>query len=510
MILIELTAAINSGGTTQTFYVSSDRFVSEPSDTPPSTYFAPAVLDPGSLGISAFGDGRTAGGSRLEVGEITLANTDGQFDAWLNYSFDGRPVVIRSGTTGAYPAAYPVVLRATVESVQCSRSTMVFRLRDKQFVLDLPVQTSTYAGSNVLPAGLEGTADDLKGKLKPKVYGKVLNIAPPLVNTSKLTYQVNDGIVASIDAVYDRGAAKTFSTDYATGAALQAATLSAGSGLYSTCKSEGYIRLHDSPAGLITADVTQGATSAARTAAQILKALALAVGVSAGDISAADVAALDTDNSSVLGLWLDVDSRMSATEAMNAVALSVGAYFAFDGTGVLRMGRLTTPSGTAVLDLTKSDCVAVERRAARDTAIPAWSVTVNHTKLWARQDSDLATSVTDARRAYLARETRSSVSTDSAIKTQYLLASSMVTNTVLTSASDATTEAARLLALFKVRRDVFDVTVPLDVLTSVTLKLTDVVTLTLDRFGLDAGKSLRLIGLRTELRSNRAILTLWG
>jgi hypothetical protein len=36
-------------------------------------------------------------------------------------------------------------------------------------------------------------------------YGVVKNVPAPCVNTSKLIYQVNDGAVDSIDAVYDRG-----------------------------------------------------------------------------------------------------------------------------------------------------------------------------------------------------------------------------------------------------------------------------------------------------------------
>jgi hypothetical protein len=39
---------------------------------------------------------------------------------------------------------------------------------------------------------LEGTADDLLGQPKPKVMGSVFNVEPPLVNTSRLIYQIHD------------------------------------------------------------------------------------------------------------------------------------------------------------------------------------------------------------------------------------------------------------------------------------------------------------------------------
>ena len=278
MILIELTAAINAAGDTRTFYVSTDRFVTSPTDTPPNTAFIPALTDPGSIGVHAFSDGRTGGATALELGSIELANGDGQFDAWLGYSFDGRPVVIRSGPSGgAYPGDFPAIATLTAQSIEAAWTTITVNLRDKQFIFDRPVQTTLYAGNNVLPAGLEGTSSDLLGKPKPRVYGKVFNISPPCVNTSKLTYQVNDGVVQDISAVYDQGVSLTKGSDFASSTLLQAASPSAGT--YITCFAEGYFRLGSSPAGQVTSDVIQGATSANRTVAQVLKQLAVAAGV---------------------------------------------------------------------------------------------------------------------------------------------------------------------------------------------------------------------------------------
>lgn len=256
MILIELTAAINATGTTKTFYLSSEAFVTRPTDTPANVAFIPALLDPGSLGVAAYSDGRTGGGSKLEVGEIVVANSDGQFDAWLTYGFDGRPLTIRSGTGGAYPADFPAVLAGTVESIEADFEKLVIRLRDRQYILQKPVLATRYKGDNTLPTGLEGTAADLKDKPKPRVLGKVFNIAPPQVNTAKLTYQVSNGPVGEISAVYDRGAALTKGADYATSTAMQAASPS--SGTFITCLAEGYFRLGSLPAGQVTADVTEG------------------------------------------------------------------------------------------------------------------------------------------------------------------------------------------------------------------------------------------------------------
>jgi hypothetical protein len=209
------------------------------------------------------------------------------------------------------------------------------------------------------------------------------------------------------------------------------------------------------------------------------------------------------------GVYVDGDRTFQ--QVMDDIATSVGAWYAFDGTATLRMGRLTAPSGTAVLALGVDEIGEdVERRPARDKGVPVWSVTINHTKIWSVQGTDLVGSVSAARRAFLADAMRSAVSEDASIKTQYLLATTLEVDTLLTSATDAATEAARILALHKVRRDIFEIPLHLDALGGATLNFMDLISVTLPRFGLTAGKLFRLIGRRLELASSRIILTVWG
>lgn len=508
MITIELTGAIDAAGTLQTFYYSTDRFVTKPTDTPANTAFTPNVLDAGSIGVHSFSDGMTAGTTKFEVGEVVLANSDGSLDALLEYSFDGRSIVIRSGDpTDAYPSAWSTVYSGTMDGVEPTWDKIVIRMRDKQYILNLPVLTTTYAGNNSLPNGLEGTVDDLKGKVKCRTYGKVYNIVPNFVNTSKLTYQCNDGAVASIDAVYDKGAAFTPGADYANSTLLQAAATAAGT--FDTCIAEGYFRLGTTPAGLVTADVTQGANAAARTVAQIVKSLALSAGLASGEISSADVTALDTANASVVGIYLNDETTFQA--AMDQLLNSVGAYAGFDGPGVLRMGVLLTPTGTAVVSLQEYNIFdGIELRKPKNNGIPIWRAVVNHSKIYSVQGSDLAGGVTTPRRAYLQSEYRSIKSDDTSIKTQWLLSNEYSVNTLLTNSTDATTEANRLLALYKVRRDLLDIPCDASVFYDNSLKLGDVVEVVVDRFTYTSGKKFRLIGYNLDLTTNTVILQVWG
>lgn len=508
MILLEVQAAINSAGAVRTFYLTTAAggFTTSPTDTPPDQFFDPRIVEAGQIGLHAFSDGRTGGATKLETGEIIVANMDGNLDEWAGYSFDGRPVLIRVGEPGgAYPGAFPILFSGTIEGIEASFDTIIFKLRDKQFILDKPLLSTRYAGTNSLPAGLEGVSADLKGKAKPKAFGKVYNVSPPMVNTSRLILEV--GAVASVDALYDRGFPMTAGAVYSSLAELE--STAPASNQYRAWPAGGYVRLGSQPAGLVTVDLTEGVAVADRNAAQVLRRLALLAGIPAGEISAADVAALAAANPAVVGIWIDGD--VLAREAMDQIAASVGAFYGFDGAGVLRMARLAAPTGAPVVSLNVFDYRRdLSRSAPRDLGVPIWRATVTHSKSWTVQASDLAGGVAADRRAFLALETRSETASDATIKAQWLLAGDASFDTLLTSPADAAAEAARLLALHKTRRDLFEATVPLDALAGVSPRIGDVVSLTAPRFGLDAGRLFRLIGFRPELARNQAIFTLWG
>lgn len=514
MLFIEVTAAVDAAGTQQSFYFATagDNHkgkTTEATDTPANTFFKDKLLDPGTIGINAYSNGRTGGFTKLDTGQIDLNNINGTFDIWRTYNFASLPVVIRSGSqTAAYPAGVTTLLNGTADAIETTFKRTTIRLRDKQYIFQVPLLTTQYAGTNVLPAGLEGTASDIKGKVKPRVYGSVKNILPPCVNTSLLTYQVSDGAVSDISAVYDKGVLITKGADYANSTLLQAAA--PGAGTYITCFAEGYFRLGTSPTGQVTADVLQGANAAARTTAQIMKAICLAAGLSAGSISVADVTALDTANSSVIGVW--IDSAGSVQSILDTVAASVGGWYGFDSTGVLRMGQLTAPSGTPLFSLYEYNILqGIELKPAKDTGMPVWRATVNYNKMWQVQnDSDFAGAVATARRALLKEEFRSEPSSDVSIKTQWTLADEYTVDTLLTVQADAAAEAARLLALFKVRRDVFEIPIALSIFTQYNPTIMSVISVQHPRFEMSAGKLFRLLGYRIELANNRVVLTLWG
>lgn len=507
MILIELTAAVDAAGNLKTFYLGDSSFVTGPSDTPANIAFDPRVVDPGSIGLHAFSDGRTGGVTRLETGEISLANVDGALDGWLNYSFEGRPVTIRSGSGGAYPASFSTLFVGTADGIDISPSLLIIRLRDKQYMFDTPARTLLYGGTNELPNGVDGLATDLKGKARPAAVGKVFNVSPTHVNTSRLIFEV--GPCNSVDAVYSNGAALLVApyANYTSLADMMANAPAAG--YFRAWPEGGYFRIGNYDAQQITADVTEGATVADRTVAQILKRMAIAAGVPVAGVSAADIVALDTLNPAVVGIWIDDDTSTFAS-AMDEIASSIGAWYGFDQTGVLRMGRLSEPAGTPVLTIRDYDMLATpERRPPRDSAGPAWGVTVNHTKCWTVQTSGLAGSAS-ARAGFVGIERRSSNASDANIKTQWLMAGKLEVDTLLTSPADADAEAARLLAMHKVRRDLFDVSISASLLAKNPVRIADFLVVQTGRFGMSGGRLFGVIGFALNLAENTATLYLWG
>lgn len=504
--LVEVTAAIDAAGTTQVFRFSSQDFTTEPSDTPPNACYDARVVNPASISRNMFSNGTTSGASRVGYGTVELSNVDGALDYLLPYSFDGRSLVIKIGAQGAAFSTFTTVLSGTMEQIEFTFAKATILVRDKLAILDKPLQTNLYLGNNALPAGVEGVADIAK-KPKPLLYGQVFNIQPVMVNSSKLIYQINDGAIASINGVYDRGVALVFAADVATNALLQATAPAAG--YYRTCLAEGFIRLGSSPTGILTCDATQGAAAGNRTAAQILKAIALKGGVSAGDIVAGDVTALDTLNSSVVGVWFE--GLESSINIMDMISISIGAYYGFDATGLFRMGRFDAPSGAANIEITSSNIISIEHNRTSDTdkGIPAYRATINYQKNYTVQDFDLAAATLDARRNVLAQSSLTVSSEDLAIKTQYNLAATLVRDSLLVTQANAQTEAARVLALYKVSRDLYSVRIALD-LTETLPDLVNVANLTLNRFGLNSGKLFKIIGIEADYSTNRATLTLWG
>ena len=175
---------------------------------------------------------------------------------------------------------------------------------------------------------------------------------------------------------------------------------------------------------------------------------------------------------------------------------------------LLRMGRLVAPSGTPATELTEISITSLER-VAQD-ALPVWRVVLGWGRNETVQAGDLAGSVTAARRAWLAEAVRTAPAEDAAVKNRYKLAGELRRDTLLVTQANADAESARLLALYKVRRDTFKVRARLSAAEVENIDLGQVVRLTWPRYGLAAGRLFVVTGLRQDFERDAVEVTLWG
>lgn len=497
-------------------YCSGNGFVTgidpayRPAGVGAHVYYEPRIQQPANMRRDCFAQGTTGGASSVGYGELVLANADGALDGLLNVSLAGRPVEIIVGQMLPWrPPVFTTVLKGTMEQPRITWDTVAIRLRDRQAELDIPINPNRYAGTNSLPNGIEGTASDLQGQPKPRCFGRVINVSPPCVNTSRLIYQVHDGAVLNVAAVYDQGAALTQGTDYASQADMETTAPAAGN--YRVWPAGGCFRLGSSAVGQITADVNQGGTAADRSAAQVALAIVTGPGgISIGDVVAGDITDLDTANAAELGLWVDGD--LTCRDALDQVLGSVGAWWGFDRMGRFRCRRLEAPAGTPAAVLTQTELLRLDLVPSADdgAGVPAWRYTLSYGPIWTVQDSDLAGSVPADRRALLREERRSKAAADATVQITHKLATDLAADSLIADGTAAATEADRRLALYKVQRLRLEAQVRLDSGLAAAIDLGAVVQVVHTRFGLEAGRLMVVTGIRADLRLNQLDLTLWG
>jgi hypothetical protein len=500
----------HDGASEKTRYVTdAAKFITKPTDTPANIAFLPRLLNRSIYAVNAISDASTFGNSEASFGQLEIVN-EGALDSWVNDGVAGREIIIRRGqSTAAYPAGFQTIFRGLQANIEATIDKVIITFADRQQLLLKPLQTTFFAGNNTLPNGLEGVAD-LKGKPKPRIYGRCKKVPLQIVNTSRLIYQASDK-QAAVTGVFDGGAALTAGAAYSSQADMETNAPAAGNyRVWQPANAPAFVRLGSSPAKIITADIDAAGTSADWTAAQVMKQIAIDAGFSAGDILAADVTALDAANSAVVGFALNDTS--TGMQAMNAVAASVGAVFWTDALQRLRMFRLAAPSGTAVARLTKSEIISIDRIASRDNGfgVPAYRVELDYRRYWKTQSTTETVNAVEAARPDLAAQYRRVTSTDASIQTKHLNAPILTFQTLLDDVTDAQNESDRRLTLYKANRQMLRVTavVRTDVLALLTPG--SLVTILLSRFGCDAGSLFLVLGVEYALKENKVTLTIWG
>jgi hypothetical protein len=478
-------------------------------DNATGNYYEPRIEQPALMRREIFADGQIGGAASASYGELTLVNLDGGLDYLTGYAVDGRTLTIKAGEPGEAYASFTTILKALMQQAAMEWERVSIRLRDRQAEFNKPIQTLAYAGDNALPAGLEGSAD-LKDAPKPLFYGRVNNITPTLVNSSRLIYQCTTGTLAEVVNVFDNGAYLGRGDDYTDQTDMETNAPSAG--YFRVWKSGGLFRLGSSPAGLITATCWEYNTIEDSTGAQVAYRLATGPGgVDPGDTVADDYTTLDGQNAGSVGVW--ITDGMTIAEALDRVSASLGAWWGFDQLGRFRIARLDAPSGDPVATLTSVEIESIygESATINGEPVPVWKVTLEHDINYTVQTGGNVAGVISAdRRAWLEKPARQAIAEDATVKTAHPLAQEIVYPTLLAGVGYAGPEATRRLNLLKVPRKIYNAVVNVDATMLAAIDLGLVVEVQLARFGLDAGELFRVIGIETDYQKNQLNLRLWG
>lgn len=472
-LLVE--AQAYSAGGLVTRYLSNYPFVSLPTDSP-----ANQVYDDLIINVPAFSCSLSelfTGTSSQSWGDIVLKNDGGALDAWLQDGWDGRSLKLYLGDPSWPRNDFQLILAGVTADITCrDAQTVSIKARDKQWLLTQPLQSNLIGGSG-----------PNAGKPAPLTFGQVSNVSPLLIDAATHTYQVHDGQISDIPAVYINGVA---------------------TGGYTKSPATGTFTLSAAPTGTVTCDVkgaAPGGVYLTKIADIVQHVLTTRTQLSAGDLDAASFAAFNSACPQLVGVFLN--ARTTAAALLDTLLSSVAGWYGFSRAGALRLGQINATSGAPDLALTVDDVKQFGVSLAQ-RQLPLYSVALGYARNWTVQATGLG-SVSEARLAQLASEWQVASYTNAGVATKFLLAEraaeDALTQTALQLASDAATEAQRRATFRSQVRSVYQIEC---FCAPFAVDLGQIVQLTHPRFGFSAGLTGVVVGLTQQPTKNRLTLRL--
>lgn len=450
---------------------------------------------------------------------------------------DGSDLATGDGGASSVLDGFGSVYKGVVEAIGWDRGAAQVTVRDFRLKMQQPVQRSTYNGLG----GIDGTPE-LTGVTKPKAFGRCRNVRPVLLDAARLIYQVHDGEMRAIDAVYDMGvalAARPRVSTYADLAALEPANEESEGdfplGSFVPCPAAGCFRLAGTPAGAVTADVRgaggadtlrelfsdgtmwtdgTGFRSAAlllysRTAGAVISRLLVDSSFTDAEISLSQIAQMDRERPREVGVYLAAGGQRTVEDVVGLCARSMGCVLIRSNDGRYQLRDLVPPRETPVLPIAvdQQDQFKLLRKALPYRQ--PWSdVDIVYNRNWSPLgDSDLAGAVPADRRNALTRDVLVTRVTDAELAAVYPDRAPLRIETALTSDGDALALGRQLLDFHSRGRRMFSV--PIRGI-GYRLELMDTVRLTAPRFSLDDGKDVMIVGIRENGASLATDLELFG
>jgi len=410
----------------------------------------------------------------MSFGDIEIYNVDGSLDSWLTDIWVNKSITVLVGDVRWARADFTTIFSGTVDDIDSrSRDTLNIKVRDKLQRLNTPITETTVGGTSIN-----------KNQLIPLCFGECFNVSPLLIDPATLEYQVHRGLgigadkIESIIEVRDNGVPVSFT--------------------YSVSLVKTKFTLSAQPFGQVTASVQgfKDVSTWINTISLITQSIVTEYGgvnkFASGDLDAVQLAAFDAANTQAVGIY--IESRENTLSVCNRLAASVGAQLVMSRLGKLQLLKIELPASGTAFEIDTNDIIENSLSISQKIPVKA-AFKVNYDKNWTVQEG-LQTGIPEEHKDMYALEWITVTEQDATVKTNYALDSEPVAvDTMLLTEADATTEATRLLDLYKTPRFVVTFT---GTARLVELTLGQRVTLTYPRFGLDAAKEGQVIGLSID------------
>jgi hypothetical protein len=422
-VLVEAVASV--GGVETTHYLSNTGYTTSAADTPASTGYTDGKIVGGAKIIERLSlDGTGAG---MSFGDIEIDNEQGDLDPWLGstYIWANRSVKMYVGDVTWPRADFRLVFDGVAADLASrNRNVLNLVMREKLQRLNTAVTETKLGGSSA-------NAD----RLLPIVLGEVHNLEPLLADKATLKYQVHDGAMEDVIEVRDNGVVVSATETLASG----------------------YFSLSASPAGVVTCSA-QGAKLSGtyvNTVAKLVELLATTYGAdpfTGSDLDTANLSAFNTANPQPVGRPLT--ERENVLAVCQELAASVGAQVITTAAGLLQLVKIdlagTSPTAVGAAQMDEKSLRIVSRLPVQA------AVKLGYCRNWTVQ-KNLQTGIPPEHADLYGQEWLTSTASDSTVATDYKLMQEPVqqVDTLLLVKTDADTEAARRLALWKTPRRVF-------------------------------------------------------
>lgn len=364
--------------------VATEEWASLVTDSRPSLPFDGTLAQAPSYKIS-IRNGSGFGGAASGFGPLRVNNDSGEYDWLLDDNTDGALVTIRLVRRwGSYDNGLTIFTGLINGRPEDDGSVLMFNFQDDNKRLEIPASPNIYGGTG----DLDGD-DNAVGKSKPLCLGTPPNVTLQLIDAVRLIYQGHDGAMTGWAHIYDRGIELTVDTtaDYATYAALKAATITPGR--WASCNASGVVRFGAKPDGTITGTPSGGAVSDGHVAGSPSSGTALTDTASLAHyaiihsgaevlVDTASVVAVKTAQPAPIQYFIPAGDTRTVRKVLDDLMGGIGGYSYFKADRSLTLGIVKLPTGTVITSLTEMDWYEQVRLQTLpdDFAIPANRVLV--------------------------------------------------------------------------------------------------------------------------------------